>query len=313
MAETSRRGLGRGLSALLDESDPAPVRLDGVAPADGETAAAQGDPREAPIELLRRNPDQPRRTFDEVELEELAASVREKGVLQPILVRPAPGAEGEWQIVAGERRWRAAQRAGLHMVPIVVRRDFTDLDVLEVGIVENVQRADLDPLEEAAGYKALMDRFGRTQDAVAQVVGKSRSYVANALRLMTLPAAVQAHVTAGRLTGGHARALVGAADAEQLAGLAIAGSMTVRQTEDLVRRADEGKSARARPPKPRPGPAAPAKPAPEKDSDLKALETDLSAHLGMQVVIDDRLGTGEIRILYRSLDQLDDLLVRLSG
>ena len=309
MVEPSRRGLGRGLSALLGETDPAPVRLDG-SPAATEAQTPSGDPREAPIELLRRNPDQPRRTFDETELEELAASVREKGVLQPILVRPAPGAEGEWQIVAGERRWRAAQRAGLHVVPIVVRRDFTDLDVLEVGIVENVQRADLDPLEEAAGYKALMDRFGRTQDAVAQVVGKSRSYVANALRLMSLPASVQAHVTAGRLTGGHARALVGAADPERLADQIVAKGLTVRQAEALARDTDAGKAARSRLAGGAPSPSRPPR---EKDSDLKALESDLSAHLGMQVEIDDRVGSGEIRIRYRSLDQLDDLLVRLSG
>ena len=309
MVEPSRRGLGRGLSALLGETDPAPVRLDG-SPAATEAQTPSGDPREAPIELLRRNPDQPRRTFDETELEELVASVREKGVLQPILVRPAPGAEGEWQIVAGERRWRAAQRAGLHVVPIVVRRDFTDLDVLEVGIVENVQRADLDPLEEAAGYKALMDRFGRTQDAVAKVVGKSRSYVANALRLMSLPASVQAHVTAGRLTGGHARALVGAADPERLADQIVAKGLTVRQAEALARDTDAGKAARSRPAGGAPSPSRPPR---EKDSDLKALESDLSAHLGMQVEIDDRVGSGEIRIRYRSLDQLDDLLVRLSG
>ncbi|CAN5154118.1 ParB/RepB/Spo0J family partition protein [soil metagenome] len=308
MAEAPRRGLGRGISALMEESDPAPVRLDGSASVAGDATPA-GDPREAPIELLRRNPDQPRRTFDEAELEELAASVREKGVLQPILVRPAPGADGEWQIVAGERRWRAAQRAGLHLVPIVVRRDFSDLDVLEVGIVENVQRADLDPLEEAAGYKALMDRFGRTQDAVAQVVGKSRSYVANALRLMTLPASIQAHVTAGRLTGGHARALVGAADAERLADQAVAKGLTVRQVEELARETDAGKSARSRTSKP----GAASKPPAQKDSDLKALEADLSTHLGMQVEIDDKSGAGEIRIRYRNLDQLDDLLVRLSG
>jgi ParB family chromosome partitioning protein len=307
MAEpSSRRGLGRGLSALLGEVDPAPVRLDPGAP--GPAATPEGDPREAAIELLRRNPDQPRRVFAEAELEELAASVREKGVLQPILVRPAPGAEGEWQIVAGERRWRAAQRAGLHTVPILVRRDLSDLDVLEVAIVENVQRADLDALEEAAGYKALMDRFGRTQDAVAQVVGKSRSHVANALRLMTLPPAVQAHVSAGRLSSGHARALVGAADPERLAEQIVARGLSVRQTETMVREADAGKSARAR--TARPGGARP--PPTPKDPDLHALEADLTALLGLRVEIVDRQGAGELRIAYASLDQLDDVLHRLS-
>src|SRR4051812_4202339 len=174
MAEPNpRRGLGRGISALIGESEP--LAGEGAEP-----------PREAPIELLRRNPDQPRRHFDEAELEELAASIREKGVLQPILVRPAPNAPGEYQIVAGERRWRAAQRAGLHEAPILVR-ELDDLDVLEIAIIENVQRADLNPLEEATAYRSLMERFGRTQDAVAQVVGKSRSHVANAVRLLSLP------------------------------------------------------------------------------------------------------------------------------
>lgn len=307
MAEPPR--LGRGLSALLGDIDPSPIRLD---PRAGETrglqptSPARGDPSEAAIELLRRNPDQPRRTFAEAELEDLTNSIREKGVLQPILVRPQPGAEGEWQIVAGERRWRAAQRAGLHAVPIIVRRDLEDLDVLEVAIVENVQRADLDPLEEAAGYKALIDRFGRTQEAVAQVVGKSRSHVANALRLMTLPASVQAHVSAGRLSGGHARALVGAADPDGLAEQIIGRGLSVRQTEVLAREADAGKSSRARAPRP----AAP--PAGHKDADLRALEADLSAFLGLQVEINDKNGAGEMRIQYRTLDQLDDLLARLS-
>ena len=305
MAEP-RRPLGRGLSALLGEADTAPVRLDpgpAVAPSPAPSRDA-GDPRESPIELLRRNPDQPRRTFGEAELEELVASVREKGVLQPILVRPAPGADGEWQIVAGERRWRAAQRAGLSVVPIVVRRDLSEADVLEVAIVENVQRADLDALEEAIGYKTLMDRFGHTQDAVAQVVGKSRSHVANAIRLMTLPASVQALVSGGRITGGHARALVGAAEPEKLAEQIVSRGLSVRQAEDLVRSEDAGKAARARPaPRPTGG---------RKDPDLRALEADLSALLGVEVEIADRNGAGELRIRYRSLDELDHVLGKLS-
>ena len=263
------------------------------------------DPREAPIELLRRNPEQPRRAFGEAELEELVASVREKGVLQPILVRPAPEAEGEWQIVAGERRWRAAQRAGLHSVPILVRRDLTEADVLEIAIVENVQRADLDPLDEAGGYKALMERFGHTQDAVAQVVGKSRSHVANALRLMTLPDAVRAHVSAGRISGGHARALVGAAAPEVLAEQVIDRGLSVRQTEELARDQDAGKAARARTPRS-------SAPAVNKDADLRALEADLTALLGVAVQIADRNGAGELRIVYRSLEELDHILGRLS-
>lgn len=192
-----RRGLGRGLSALLGEVDSAPAQ------APGETS---GNSREAPIELIRRNPDQPRRTFREDDLVELSDSIREKGVLQPILVRPAPGAPGEYQIVAGERRWRAAQRAGLKTIPIMIR-ELDDLAVLEIGIIENVQRADLNALEEALSYKVLMDKFGRTQEAIAQTVGKSRSHVANTLRLLALPEAVQSYLTSGELTAGHARAI----------------------------------------------------------------------------------------------------------
>ena len=200
--QTGRRGLGRGLSALLGEADP---------PSTGAAAAASPPPatNEVSIELLRRNPDQPRRVFDEAELDDLSRSIAEKGVLQPILVRPAPGAPGEFQIVAGERRWRAAQRAGLHSVPVVVR-EFNDLEVLEIGIIENVQRADLNPLEEAAGYKALIERFGRTQEAVAASVGKSRSHIANMLRLLNLPESVRNFLSEGKLTAGHARAVANA-------------------------------------------------------------------------------------------------------
>ena len=176
------------------------------AAADGQHAPAGA--RDVPIELIHRNPDQPRRTFREEDLEDLASSIRAKGVLQPILVRPISGTPGEFQIVAGERRWRAAQRAGLRALPVLVR-ELDDLAVLEIAIIENVQRADLNPLEEALGYRALIDRFGHTQDVVAQVVGKSRPHVANLLRLLNLPEGVQVMLADGRLTAGHARALVG--------------------------------------------------------------------------------------------------------
>ena len=208
--QAGRRGLGRGLSALLGETDPA------LSSSDGAVATDTLGSHEVSIELLRRNPDQPRRFFDEGDLDDLAASIREKGILQPILVRPAPGAPGEYQIVAGERRWRAAQRAGLHNVPILVR-EFDDLDVLEIGIIENVQRADLNPLEEANGYKALIERFGRTQDVVALTVGKSRSHVANMLRLLNLPEGVREHLAEGRISIGHARAIASAPDPAALA------------------------------------------------------------------------------------------------
>jgi ParB family chromosome partitioning protein len=208
-----RRGLGRGLSALLDEGVVAETALRDTAKADQPPPSPGQD---IPIELIRRNPDQPRRHFDETELEELADSIRQRGIISPILVRPAPGAPGEYQIVAGERRWRAAQRANLHAVPAIVRA-LDDGEVAEISIIENVQRADLNPLEEALGYKTLIDQFNRTQDAVAKVVGKSRSHVANALRLLALPEAVREHLISGRLSAGHARAVAAAPDPSGLA------------------------------------------------------------------------------------------------
>ncbi|MFI4973780.1 MAG: ParB/RepB/Spo0J family partition protein [Caulobacterales bacterium] len=282
----SRRGLGRGLSALLDE-------------ADGEVGeVARGAGAEIPIELIRRNPDQPRRQFDEAELDELSASIRERGVLQPVLLRPAAGAPGEYQIVAGERRWRAAQRAGSRTIPAVVR-DLTDEQVLEIGIVENVQRTDLTPLEEADGYRALMDRFGRTQEAVAKTVGKSRSHVANTLRLLQLPPAVQAYMREGRLTAGHARAVASAENPELLARQIVERGLNVRDAEALARGGAKPRATRKA--------ASPA-----KDTDTLALESDLGAVLGLGVQIIDRDGAGEVRIRYASLEQLDDLCRRLT-
>jgi len=299
MAEP-RRGLGRGLSALLGETG-GETALDAPAVA----AALPGAPaHETPIELLRRNPDQPRRTFGEAELEELTASIREKGLLQPILVRPAPGAPGEFQIVAGERRWRAAQRAGLHTVPVLVR-ELDDLDVLEIGIVENVQRADLSPLEEALGYKALIERFGRTQEQVAQVVGKSRSHVANALRLLNMPEEVQAHIAEGRLSAGHARAIATAPDPAGLARAIVDKGLSVRQAEALSRQAQD-----------RPAPSQPKAAAPSrkrKHPDTVALENDLSDALGLEVELDFDEGRGVLTIRYETLEQLDDVCQRLTG
>ena len=299
MADASRRGLGRGLSALLGEADALPA----VEPP--PPRAAEGPPREAAIELLRRNPDQPRRAFHEADLEELTDSIRARGVLQPILVRPAPGAPGEYQIVAGERRWRAAQRASLHVVPILLR-DLSDAEVLEIGIVENVQRADLDPIEEAAGYQTLMERFGRTQAEVAQTVGKSRSHVANAVRLLSLPHGIRDHLIAGRLSSGHARAIAAAPDPERLADEIVAKGMSVRQAEQLGQAAQ---TAKLTPPAPGGRAAAPR----SKSADLRALEQDLSEGLGMRVVVDDRAGQGSLSVSYASLEQLDDLCRRLMG
>jgi ParB family chromosome partitioning protein len=288
MAE-GRRGLGRGLSALLGETDAE------SSVAAGETAGA----REIPIELIRRNPDQPRQRFAEVEIEELAASIREQGVLQPVLLRPAPGAPGEYQLVAGERRWRAAQQAGLRAMPALVR-ELDDKQVLEIAIVENVQREDLGPIEEALSYRALIEKFGRTQDGVAQVVGKSRPHVANALRLLNLPVEVQTLLADGLLTAGHARALIGSMNPLALAQEVIERGLNVRDTEALVKRgAPEKKGGRS--PVGRHG----------KVADTLDLEESLSEVLGLAVDIRDHGGKGELRIQYASLEQLDDLCRRL--
>jgi ParB family chromosome partitioning protein len=288
------RGLGRGLSALIGDSEPLAV---------DRSEAPVGPTATVPIELVRRNADQPRRHFDETDLEELAGSIRERGVLVPILVRPMPGAPGEYQIVAGERRWRAAQRAGLHQVPVVVRSDLDDLTVLEIAIIENVQRADLGPLEEAQGYKALIERFGRTQDEVARTVGKSRSHVANLIRLLALPEPVREHLAEGRLTAGHARALLTAADPEGLAKRVIDGALSVRQTEELARKVDKPRSKSQ---------IDRSFLAGTKDPDTRALEQDLSDSLGYRVSVEDRNGQGEVRIAYKSLEQLDEICRRLT-
>lgn len=284
MATEKTRGLGRGLSALLGEADTSADPTSGV--------------REIPIELITANPDQPRHIFDAAEIETLTASIRDKGVLQPILVRPGPGGTGHYQIVAGERRWRAAQGAGLKSVPALIR-ELDDTETLEVAIVENVQRADLNPVEEAMGYRALIDRFGRTQEQVSAVVGKSRSHVANLMRLLTLPDEVMAMLEDGRLSAGHARALVGSADPVALAHRVIKDGLNVRLAEALVKSQT------------RPDPSKGGRPAKVKDADTTALERDLSQRMGLKVDVVDRGGAGEVRICYSSLEQLDDLCRRL--
>jgi len=289
MAE-GRRGLGRGLSALMGEIEEAPV---------GSSAPAPPGVHETPIELIEPNPGQPRRSFPDAEIEELANSIREKGMLQPILVRPSPRTRGSFEIVAGERRWRAAQRAGLRAAPTIVR-ELDDLQVLEVAIVENVQREDLNALEEALAYKQLIERFGRTQEAVATSVGKSRSHIANTLRLLQLPAAVQDHVMSGRLSPGHARAIAAADDPAALAERIVQAGMSVREAETLARKTPSAtKSARKAKPK-------------GKDADTAALEHDLAEVLGLDVEIADAGGAGELRIRYATLEQLDDLCRRLT-
>ena len=269
------------------------------APVDG--APAPVGVRMAPIESLKPNPDQPRKIFDRDDLEELAASIRDKGVLQPILVRSHPKEDGVWQIIAGERRWRAAQMARLTEAPIIVK-EMDDVAVFEVAIIENVQRTDLNPLEEADAYRMLMERFGRTQDAVAGVVGKSRSHVANTLRLLQLPERVLFYVREGKLSAGHARALITAPDPADLADRAYMDGLSVRQTEALARRAAEGPRARS---------AKRTTSDSEGAADIAALEQDLADALGLKVQLADKGGKGELVLTYRSLEQLDDLCRRL--
>ncbi len=289
MADEARRGLGRGLSALIGEeaASPKPAAAGAVPPGRGS--------RTIPVAFLRPNRFQPRKNFAPEELADLANSIREKGVLQPILVRPVAGEANAFEIVAGERRWRASQMAKLHDVPVVVR-EVSDGEALELAIIENVQRAGLNAIEEAAAYQQLMAQFSYTQERVAQEIGKSRSHVANTVRLLTLPDGVKAMLADGRLSAGHARTLIGRADAEARAREIVEGALNVREAEQ-------------RAPKPAKAKAAPV----EKDADTKALETSLSNHLGLKVQISHQEGKGgELRIVYKTLEQLDDVIRRLN-
>lgn len=297
MALESRRGLGRGLSALLGEADEDMAAEGEAAAAPGQRPALEGA-REIPIELIHRNPNQPRQHFSEAELAELETSIRASGVLQPILVRPSPERDGEFEIVAGERRWRAAQRAGITAIPALVRA-LGDDRAYEIAIVENVQREDLNAMEEARAYESLMGRMSYTQEQAAQAVGKSRSHVANTLRLLQLPRPVQDHVLHGRLSAGHARAILASDDQEAIAEQVVARSLSVRDTEALVR-------AKAAGPKKGSGP----RKAP-KDADTADLEATLEDALGLVVDIADKGGAGEVRIRYGSLEQLDEICRRL--
>jgi len=278
-----RRGLARGLSALLGEDE-------------GFSAGAAAGPTRLPIEFLRPSRFQPRRRFSDESLRELAGSIREKGVLQPLLVRRDPEIAGSYEIVAGERRWRAAQLAQLHELPVLVR-EIGDGEALELALVENVQRADLSPLEEAEGYKRLIDEFGHSQEALAGVVGKSRSHIANTLRLLNLPEGVKTMLEGGRLSAGHARALLAAPDPEAFADRVLADSMSVRETEAMVRE---------RAPRRRPAP-------PPADADTQDIERRLGERLGLAVRLHHKGPGGRLDIRYANLDQLDDILRRLGG
>jgi len=332
MSDLRPRGLGRGLSALLGEpvrtEPPAPANQPAAQPpqqrapieppsrnvfelpvtqpapaapaAPAPSASNEAGPRGVAIDLVQRNPQQPRKHFDEAELNDLAASIRSHGVLQPILVRPIAG--GKFEIVAGERRWRAAQKAGLHSIPAVIR-ELNEVEVLEIAIVENVQRMDLNPIEEAQGFQALIDRFGRTQQEIADAVGKSRPHIANMLRLLQLPDDLQEMVRDGRLSSGHARAILTAPDPRALAQKAISEGLNVRDIERLAQLAKDEKH----------GPRVSSSAADSKSADTRALEQSLSNALGLEVTITDKNGAGDVKVSYKTLEQLDDVIRRLRG
>ncbi|MBT8417831.1 MAG: ParB/RepB/Spo0J family partition protein [Silicimonas sp.] len=295
-AKPERRGLGRGLSALMADVESTPSRV-----------ASEQDPRKpealVDVALIAPNPDQPRRTFTEAALEELTASVREKGIIQPLILRRDPRNADGYEIVAGERRWRAAQRAQLHQVPAIVR-DLDDTEVLELAIIENIQRADLNAVEEAAGYKQLMDRFGHTQEKLAEALGKSRSHIANLLRLLNLPDDVISLIRSGQLSAGHARALVPAPNASELARQIIKKGLSVRQTEVLAK--GPGSSAKTK---------SKGLPFSGKDADTRRLEEDLSAALGLKVNISHDADSegGTLTLKYASLEELDELCRKFSA
>ena len=284
MAGAARRGLGKGLSALLGQDSM---------PMDG----AEEGVRMVPLESLEPSPLQPRRDFDEEEIERLADSLREHGVLQPLLVRPATGSGGGFEIVAGERRWRAAQKAGIFELPVVVR-ELEDRQVVQLALVENLQREDLNPLEEAEAYRRLVEEFGHTQEEVARVVGRSRSHVANTLRLLTLPPVIRGLLRSGRLSAGHARALLGAADPAALAEIVVSRGLNVRRTEELARSAHKPASRRS--------------PLPP-DPDVRTAEEDFSRLLGLRVTIRPQGRGGRLVIRYSDPEQLEALRRRLAG
>lgn len=282
-----KKGLGRGLAALMGDFD-----------SEGEALERARTQRRIPIGHIKAGAANPRRSFDEEALEDLTRSIKEKGIVQPVIVRPFPGEVGIFEIIAGERRWRAAQKAGLHEIPVVIN-EVSDREALEIAIIENVQRADLNPVEEALGYQRLMDEFGYTQQELADVIGKSRSHVANTLRLQKLPQSVLDHLREGRLTAGHARTLITADDPEALANRILDGELNVREAERLAQAPSIADVARG------------VKNA-EKDPDVVELERALSDALGLKVVIAHKAsGKGTVKISYKSLDDFDRIQKRI--
>ena len=317
MAKTPGNKLGRGLSALMAEitpeedvkKDAKPKSTKGkTKTSKTKSSQAENIPSSArginslPLDKLARNPDQPRRYFGKSELEELTASIKDRGVLQPILVRPLPARSGksktagqEYQIVAGERRWQSALAAGLSHIPALIR-DLSDQEVLEVGVVENVQRADLNPIEEALAYQALKDQFNRTQQEIADAIGKSRAYIANTLRLLNLPDMAREYLAAGKMTAGHARAVLSAPDPSTLAALIVDKGLSVRAAEDWVRAQTRATSTGL------------PKQAAQKAADTRKIENELSDHLGLKVTLNHKYPGGLLQIKYKNLEQLDELV-----
>ena len=288
--ESGRRRLGRGLAALI-----------GDASSEFEVVERVRGIRKVPIDLIKANPKNPRRLFKEEDLEELAGSIRQHGMIQPVVVRPAPAGGSGYELIAGERRWRAAQKAGQHEIPVIIQ-DVTDREAMEIAIIENVQRQDLNPLEEAMGYDQLIQEFEYTQNDLASVIGKSRSHVANTLRLLKLPEPVKEYLNEGALTAGHARALIAAPDPAALAKRIVEEGMTVRSAETLAQATISEPHGRAKAAKP------------DKDADTRALEKRLSDALGLSVEIRHKPnGSGEMRLGYANLDQLDDIIRRLEA
>jgi ParB family chromosome partitioning protein len=286
--DAARSRLGRGLASLIGDVG---------AESQGSDRVSRNQ-RKVPIEHVRANPRNPRKLFSEAELTELSDSIRERGIIQPIVVRARDG--GHYEIIAGERRWRAAQRANLHEVPIVVL-DVSDGEALELAIIENVQRTDLNPLEEATGYQSLANEFNHSQDDIAKIVGKSRSHIANTLRLLNLPERVKAYINSGKLTAGHARMLVGQPNAEELADQIVNQGLNVRQVEAMARKSGRQQARGVK----RTGRLG-------KDADTEALENRLTNALGLAVTIDHRAnGGGMLQVRYRTLEQLDDVVARL--
>ncbi|WP_150523286.1 ParB/RepB/Spo0J family partition protein [Roseibium sediminis] len=292
-----QKRLGRGLAALIGDASTQPA-------SEAPSERIHRDTKRVPIEHLTPNPRNPRKTFAEKDLADLSESLRAKGIVQPILVRPAAGQVDRYEIIAGERRWRAAQRAGLHEAPIIIR-DVTDQEALELAIIENVQRADLNPIEEAMGYEQLVAEFKYSQGELAKVIGKSRSHVANTMRLMKLPNSVKDYLAEGLLTAGHARALITVEDPAALAEILVERGLTVRDAEKLAQ--DPEALARLLGKGKEPSTKA------EKDADTKSLEKRLSDTLGLKVTLGHKPGkeTGDLKIKYTSLEQLDEICKKL--